>query len=518
MKKNFTHALILSALLFGACGPGPGPAPGSYFKEVDEIQLVGGATAAEISAFDPKTKRLFVINAVKAAIDVIDMRDPLNLVYEREISISAYGHGVNSLSVKNGLLAAAVESSPKTALGKVVIWETTTLNEKDVVTVGSLPDMLSFSHDGRYIVVANEGEPNEDYTVDPNGSVSIITVHGGSFQVVTTDFSSFNSQASALTSKGYRIAGPVGTTLAADTEPEYVTISDDDKTAWVTLQENNGIARVNLLTKKIERIFPLGFKDHSAPGNELDGSDKDGGVNFANYPVRGMYMPDGIASFSAYGTPLLVTVNEGDSRIRPTSDDALPPYGEGDLFNEEARIADVTLDSIKFPNFALLQSSAKLGRLKITNRMGDTDGDGDYDALYTFGARSFSIWNGHTGAQVFDSGSDLEQFLISQRPSGYDDARSDDKGVEPENVAIGQIGPRTLAFVGLERADAIAVVDVTNPQAPKYLQILATGDAPEGVLFINGKDSPNGIPTVVASCEGDGRINVYQLSVTEQYE
>jgi DNA-binding beta-propeller fold protein YncE len=516
MKKKFTHALIISALAFGACNPGdPGPTPLTYFREVENLQLVGGATAAEISAFDPKTDRLFVINAVKAAIDVIDMSDPLNLSYEREISITAYGHGVNSLSVKNGLLAAAVESSPKTDPGKVVVWDTETLSEQAVVSVGSLPDMLTFSHDGKQIVVANEGEPNEDYSIDPKGTISIINVH--SYNVTTLDFTPFISQSATLISKGFRIAGPAGTTLVNDTEPEYVTISEDNKTAWVTLQENNGIAKVNLMSKKIEQIFPLGFKNHALPGNELDASDKDGGVLFANYPVNGLYMPDGISSFTTHGTPFVITVNEGDSRIRPTSDDALPPYEEGDLFNEEARIADVILDAVKFPDAASLQAANKLGRLKITNRMGDTDGDGDYDALYSFGARSFSIWNGHTGVQVFDSGSDLEQYIVDNS-SYYDDARSDDKGVEPENVAVGKIGPRTIAFVGIERADVIVVVDVTSPSNPIYRQLLHTGDAPEGVLFISAKDSPNNIPTVVASCEGDGKVNVFQLTVAEGYE
>src|SRR5690606_5460379 len=153
--------------------------------------------------------------------------------------------------------------------------------------------------------------------------------------------------------------------------------------------------------------------------------------------------------FVSGGNNYLVTVNEGDSRIRPTSDEALPPYEEGDLFNEEARIGGVVLDPVKFPNAAVLQAENKLGRLKITNRMGDTDGDGDYDELYTFGTRSFTIWNGNTGARVFDSGNKLESFLINELPGRYDDARSDDKGVEPENVAVGKIGSRTIAFLGI---------------------------------------------------------------------
>jgi hypothetical protein len=186
-------------------------------------------------------------------------------------------------------------------------------------------------------------------------------------------------------------------TVAADTEPEYVTISDDSKTAWVTLQENNAIARVNLVTKSIEQISPLGFKNHFLPGNELDPSDRDGIIAHGKWPVQGMYLPDGIAVFGKGFQQFLITANEGDSRIRPTSDDALPPNEEGDFFNEEERIKDVDLDPVAFPNAVSLQSDASIGRLKITNTLGDTDGDGDFDNLHTFGARSFSIWNSQSG-------------------------------------------------------------------------------------------------------------------------
>lgn len=518
MQKHFTLALLTCALFISSCHePGEhGPHEKlTQFIEVDRIQLTGGATAAEISAYDPKTKKLFVINAVKSAIDVIDMSDPSNLIYESEISITAYGAGVNSVSVKHGLLAAAIESDPRTDPGKVVVWNTPDLTVKAVVNVGALPDMVTFSNDGQYIVTANEGEPNEDYTVDPNGSVSIIKVNHG-YSVTTIDFSSFEVDATSLRNAGFRTPGPVGTTLAADTEPEYVAISHDSRTAWITLQENNAIAKLNLHAKRIEKIIPLGFKDHSVPGNELDPSDRDNIVALANWPVKGIYMPDAISAFNSGGMTYVITANEGDSRLRPTSDDALPPLEEGDLFNEEERVRDIVLDPMAFPDFATLRANDKLGRLKITNTLGDSDGDGDYDALYSFGTRSFAIWNGHTGTRVYESGSNLERFLLEKMPSLYDDTRSDDKGVEAESVATGKIASRTLAFIGLERADALVIADVTNPANPIFLQVLQTGDAPEGVLFIPASESPNKKSIVITSCEGDGTVNVFQLSNEEQ--
>jgi hypothetical protein len=517
MKKISILTLLTVTSCLSSCDwqEGPQPPDGStFFTQIESLSLTGGATAAEISAFDPKTKKLFVVNAVKSAIDVVNMQDPFNLVYEQEISILSYGSGVNSVSVKNGLLAAAIESNPKTDPGKVVVWNTADLTERAVVSVGALPDMVTFSPDGKFIVSANEGEPNENYTIDPNGSISIIRVPG--FSATTLDFTSFNGQAASLLSKGFRMPGPAGTSLAQDTEPEYAAISADSRTAWVTLQENDAVARVDLLTKRIDKIFMLGYLDHSIASNTLDPSDRNGGVVYGNFPVKGLYLPDAIAAFQCAGSPLFITANEGDSRIRPTSNEALPPLKEGELFNEEARVKDVNLDTLAFPNWADLKTDTKLGRLKITKTLGDTDGDGDYDQLFSFGTRSFTIRNGLTNQIVYESGDGLEEYLRLQMPSLYDDGRSDDKGVEPESVTTGKIGLRTLAFVGLERSDAIVVVDVTNPHAPIYLQVLQTGDAPEGLIFIPANESPIGKPLLVSSCEGDGTIQVFTLSGEEE--
>jgi DNA-binding beta-propeller fold protein YncE len=517
MQKHLMFALFTSAIAVVSCTDddhgNPPNENAAAFREIGTLQLEGGATAAEISAYDPKTKKLFVINAVKSAIDVIDMSDPANLVdLHAPISVQAFGTGVNSIAVKNGLLAAAVEVTPKTNPGKVVIWNTRDMSVRAAVMVGSLPDMVTFSPDGNYILSANEGEPNEDYSIDPDGSVSIIEITKN-FRVTTLDFSAFDTSSPATRAAGtlgYRVTGKPGTTLTADAEPEYIAVSADSKTAWVTLQENNAIAKVNIQAKTIERLFPLGFKNYNLAGNEIDVSDKDGGVNAARWPVYGMYMPDGIAAFSQGARSFVITANEGDSRIRPTSDEALPGHGEGDLYNEEVRVKDIILDPLKFPDAVTLQTDSKLGRLKITNTAGDVNHDGKYDALYSFGTRSFSIWDGSSGALVFDSGNKLEKFLLEKMPALYDDQRSDDKGVEPENVAVGKIAGHSFAFVGLERADAVVVVDVSNPASPNLLQVLQTGDAPEGILFIAAEDSPNGHSLLVTSCEGDGKINVFQ--------
>ncbi len=207
-----------------------------------------------------------------------------------------------------------------------------------------------------------------------------------------------------------------------------------------------------------------------------------------------MYQPDGIAVLTQGNAPFIYTANEGDSR-------------DYSGFSEVKRIKDIVLDPVVFPDFEFLQKKSNLGRLNITTTLGDKDNDGDYDELYSYGARSFSIWNGHSGKQMYDSGDFLDKTAVVE--GSYDDGRSDDKGVEAEGVVIGRIANKNLLFVGMERADAVAVYDITNPVKPKYLQWLKTGDAPEGILFISAEDSPNGKSILVVSSEGDGFITVF---------
>jgi DNA-binding beta-propeller fold protein YncE len=472
---------------------------GKNFESVTFTQSgsvdIGNAGAAEISAFDPSTNKLFVVNNDgDSKIDVVDLSDPANLVFIESIDISAYGSGVNSVDVKNGLLAAAIEASIKTDNGKVVVFETLGYSVIASVEVGALPDMVTFTPDGRYILSANEGEPNDAYTVDPVGTVSIINVTKG-FSVNTLDFSGFESQQTKLKSEGFRIFGK-NASFAQDIEPEYITVSENSKKAWVSLQENNAIAEIDINSQTIVKILPLGFKDYSLQQNSIDPSNEDGGVNFGTWPVYGMYQPDGIAVLANNNVPFVFTANEGDSRAYKG-------------FSEEVRIGNnaVVLDAVVFPNAVFLKQKENLGRLNITNTLGDIDGDGDYDKLYSYGARSFSIWHGLTGKQIYDSGDFLDKTAVLE--GSYDDARSDDKGVEPEAVVTGRVGNKNLLFVGMERADAVAIYDVTNPVKPKYLQWLKCGDAPEGIIFIPAEESPVGKSLLVVSSENDGVVNVF---------
>jgi hypothetical protein len=902
----------------------------------------GGVGAAEISAFDPKTKRLFVVNFSAAAIDVLDLSDPTQPKKLFAIDVKPYGASANSVAVRDGLVAVAVEASPKTDPGKAVFFDA---DGKfiNAVTVGALPDMLTFTPNGQKVLVANEGEPNDDYSVDPLGSVSIIDLKGGAKNLTQANvkqvtFESFDNNGSldaSIRIFGQKKSGEKST-LAEDLEPEYIAVSHDSKKAWVTCQENNAIAVLDIEAGVFTDLFGLGFKDHNliettlktyefqnlpvlgktekgqeillggfsglwfegkdpsgklnfvthtdrgpnaeptgllrpfllpnftpeivrfevnphngkvtikeriplrvskdvkltglpnitlgggaanspyndetpvdlfnqmlpldplgadlegivvdkdgsfwmvdeyrpaiyhfdakgvlikryvpigtaaaagkpagtygeevlpavlaqrrqnrgfealamdggklyafiqsplrnpatlsnatlngmrnirivefdpatnatkqyiyimdnpnlggvgntradkigdavalsngeflvierdddavpddpesliekkiyrfkignatdvsaftgnvgATGktvdqltqaellangirpiaktlyadlntvgynkvqkveglalidkntvavlndndfgvsditidtnagtfernsppepivlgiinvlgnNALDASDRDNAINITNWPVKGMYQPDGIAAFRHKGQTFLITANEGDAR-------------EWGAFNEEARVSSLTLDPTKFPNAATLKQNANLGRLTVTNKMGDWDNDGDFDELFVFGARSVSIWT-EFGQLVWDSGDTLERITAASNPADFNsnnnangtfDTRSDNKGPEPEDVKVAQLWGRTFAFVGLERIGGVVVFDITDPCNPDFVQYINTrnftgapGDlGPEGLLVIEAHDSPTKNPLLVVCNEISGTIRIFEI-------
>jgi hypothetical protein len=465
----------------------------STFKEISSL-TIGGVGAAEISTYDPVTKRLFTVNnSTTNQIDVIDFANPASPQKIAIINLTTYGGAVNSLDVYDGKLAAALEANNKQAPGKVVVFNSTTYAEIKVITVGALPDMITYSPDGKFILTANEAEPSADYTADPAGTVSIIEVNAN-YAVTTVDFSAFLTQQNTLMSNGLRIFS-LTNNFVNDIEPEYITVAEDSKTAWVTLQENNAIAVLDLTTKAFTKILPLGFKDYNAADNKIDVSDLDNAKTLANWQLKGMYQPDAIAVLNNNGVPYLFTANEGDAR-------------EYTAFSEVKRVKTLNLDATVFPNAATLKLDPQMGRLNVTNKLGDTDNDGDMDVLYSFGARSFSVWNGLTGSLVYDSKNELDAKAIAENV--YDDARSDDKGAEPEGITIGKVGNKTIAFIGLERVDAVALYDITIPTNPVFIKMLKCGDAPEGVLFIPASKSPTNESLLVVSSENDGVIKVYK--------
>jgi DNA-binding beta-propeller fold protein YncE len=293
-------------------------------------------SAAEIVAHDPDSQRLFVTNANDSTVDVLDIRDASNPTLLFQIDTTSFGREPTSVDVNDGTLAVAVRNEKGGPAGSVAFFDTEG-NLINDVQVGFGPDMLLFTPDGTKVLVANQGRPTDDYEIDPEGSVSIIDVSAGaaSATVTTASFTRFNGLEDELRDKGVRIFGPVvedgevvGQAPAADDlEPEYIAVSGDSSTAWVTLQENNAIAILDISTAHFLDIKGLGYKNHRAHGNGLDASDRDGGINIERWRVRGMYQPDGIVAYNTGDGIRLITANEGGLR-------------DEDGFNEEERFKE----------------------------------------------------------------------------------------------------------------------------------------------------------------------------------
>ncbi|MCK8123229.1 choice-of-anchor I family protein [Pseudoalteromonas sp. 2CM32C] len=541
------------------------------------INLIGRAVlnaespegAAEIVAYQASKKWIYAINSSgdAAVVNIIpaDTFDTAALVQDNEGIVNTTNLSTaitltlndntpgdaNSIAIdeNNKLLAVAMAAKSVGEAGQIAFYDIsgdTPIFIKNV-TAGFLPDMVTFSHDGAKVVVANEGEPNGDYSIDPQGSISIINVNDGVIadNATNIDFTAYNDKQSELEALGLVFANPTGrtingnlinTTVAMDLEPEYVSISKDNKYAYVSIQENNGLAIVNLEDNSLE-LKGLGFKDWSSL--QIDASDKDGGVNFKSYPgLYGMYQPDTISSFSWKGANFIVSANEGDAReyFFDTTDEADCIVKGGIDFDEddgclayidESRVEDLTLAA----NFDYLNNDDNdIGRLKVTTVKGDNNNDGQYESLYAYGARSFTIWDSN-GLVVFDSGDDIGRITASVHGEAFNnnedenkgDTRSDDKGAEPEALTIGTIGERTFAFIGLERMGGIMIYDITNPYDVQFEDYFynrgliagaeITGDlAPEGMTFIPREQSATGEPLLIIGNEISGSIAVWEVS------
>ncbi|MEM0939129.1 MAG: choice-of-anchor I family protein [Bacteroidota bacterium] len=498
------------------------PLSKGVLKQISSIQLgkvEGGA--AGISAFDPSTDLLFVTNAEINAVEVLDYSDPMNPMRLDTIGVAGE---VKSVAVGAGKVAIAMANNNEQLNGTVNVYETAGFIGSGTpigttYTVGALPNMVTFANDTT-IVVANEGAPNNDYTVDPEGSVSIINLTNVDIvaAVATADFTAFNGQEEVLREEGVRIFGP-GATVAQDLEPEFITVLGGK--AYVTLQENNALAVVDLATDAVEEIVGLGFKDHGLPGNGLDpNSDNDTPILIDNrLPILGMYQPDAIASVEVNNVIYLLTANEGDARDYVG-------------FSEATEIGKIDLDPHSFADVELIETLAN--GLTVSAVDADTTDSGEYKEIYAYGSRSFTIWD-EAGQKVFDSEDDFEQITASLFPENFNASntnntfknRSNSQGPEPEAITVGQVGETLFAFIGLERIGGIMVYDITEPTQPVFVEYINNRDfslevveeghgdlGPEGLVFVPASESPNNVALLIVSNEVSSTVTTYQVGET----
>ncbi|MEC9168660.1 MAG: choice-of-anchor I family protein [Pseudomonadota bacterium] len=529
--------------------------------------FLGNQTAAEIVQYHAETNTIYATNGETNTIAVIDassvstatMADPINTttLTLTTIALPADINGVTlgsltSIAVSGDLMAVAVPADVKTDNGYVLFYnglDSSAPAFLDSVEVGALPDMVTFTPDGGKVLVANEGEPSDDYTIDPEGSVSVINIlaSGEPEETGTTvGFTALNGTEADLMAQGMMFPNPEGrtingtaitSTVAKDLEPEYITATND--VAYVSLQENNGLAIIDLEELTVD-VVGLGTK--SWAGLNIDIQENDA-VSFGQYTgIYGVYQPDTIANFTWKDATFILTANEGDAReyFFDAADEAACTAAGGVDFDEddgclaytdEVKVEDLTAAANS--ELAMLQATGEADDLRVTSAMGDADGNGEYDAAYAYGARSFTIWD-QNGLVVYDSGDDFERITASvhgaQFNNGDDenasDSRSENKGPEPEALTVGQVGDRTYAFIGTERMGGIFVYDVTNPYDVQFAEYVINRDltegltsddvigdlAPESLVFVSAEDSPSGVPLLVVGNEVSGTVTVWQIN------
>lgn len=539
VKKNIVSGAIAVSLLFaGLPLQAFADVPPVFQHQGDNLNVTQiaqydsgqGEGGTEIMAYDVERQLAFVTNGAIGGFDILSFSNLesgnfTKVDSKKRILLSEFGineiDDITSIASHptKDLIAISAVSDPKTDPGYIV-FATKDGEYLTHVQVGSLPDMVTFTPDGTKALVANEGEPNDDYSIDPEGSISIIDLTGD-----VKDF-----QAKTITFEGVPLDENVRAeskgTILQQLEPEYITVSNDSNTAYVALQENNAIATVDLLAEKIVSVKGLGIKDHSAPGNELDAI-KDGEIKLEKQPILAYYMPDAIDTYEVGGKTYILTPNEGDAR-------------DYDAYSEEADLIDILdkldLKAEHYQGYSqealdkLVQDGGieRIGDYKITIENGLNE-EGKYEAIYGYGGRSFSIFDANTMELVYDSGSEFEKIIAEAMPEHFNitndelgmDDRSDNKGPEPETVISGEIDGTTYAFVALERFSGIMVFDLSNPSNPEYVTLISSRDfsvdvggdvSPEGLQFIRAEDSPTGNALLAATHEISGTVAVYEFN------
>lgn len=505
----------------------------------------------EIVAYNQATEWAYAINGQSGKLAAIPLAGltagahvealtgteiDVKALVEAEDSTFQYGDMTSvAISPDSTTLAAALQAQGSNDAGRVALFtceEDGSLTLEALVETGAQPDMVTFAGDS-VVLTADEGEPREGYgenIADPKGSVTVVDVEAQESTVV--DFSAFDSQRDQLAEDG--IVLKKGSAPSVDLEPEYIAVSGGK--AYVTLQENNAIAVLDIESQAFEGVYSAGFEDHSTTAIDLD--KKDDAYDPQTYEsLLGIRMPDGIAAFTVEGTTYLVTANEGDAREWGDED-------QGTFYlSEDER--DFGEEGVTSPTGAITAENSGLEGKVVFFKTEDFDGL-DPEKDYVFGGRSFTVFQATENGleEVFTSGDDFEALTSQYVPEYFNasndnavlDDRSGKKGPEAESVTVGTVDGKTYAFVALERTGGVMAYDVTDPEAITFVNYVNTRDfgttvegseeyedgeldkwvtggdvAPEGLLFLDAASSPNGEPLLLAACEVSGTVAVYQL-------
>ncbi|OPA81537.1 multifunctional 2',3'-cyclic-nucleotide 2'-phosphodiesterase/5'-nucleotidase/3'-nucleotidase [Paenibacillus selenitireducens] len=511
-------------------------APAAKREDKLEVEMIAHYTVgasnkdggvAEIVKYNKDNGKFYLVNGATkpASLDIVTLHTSGELQRDKQIQVEALVNGSDftygdltsvDINTATNRIAAAVQEADPTKAGKIVVldYEGNLLHTYEA---GIQPDMIKFTSDGRYMMTADEGEPRTPDAPDPEGSVTIVDTLTNEVTHLKFNQPELIDDLVHLRGKSDaagQITAPGSKADAVyDLEPEFISLSKDEKTAYVAMQENNAIAVIDIPSKSVIGVHGLGYKDFSKPGNELDLL-KDNSIHLEQVPFYGMYMPDGIATYEVNGQTYLLSANEGDATAWPGR-------------TNESKIKDMKgklnpdSEAAKF----LADKGTKYDKVEVASDMGP-------DGLYMYGARSFSIWNADQMSLVYDSGSDFEEITAERLPDYFNssndkvelDSRSAKKGPEPEYVAVGKVGEKTLAFVGLERIGGVMTYDVTNPMQPQFMNYtntrnfqagISSDSGPEGLEFISAADSPTGRPLLLVANEVSGTVSVLEMKVSK---
>lgn len=449
------------------------------------------------------------------------------------VAVDPVGRGFGAALLIPSIVDTGIDFASTWDPGKLVLFNTASKSVITAFEVGYHPDMVTFTPDGSKILVANEGEFNADNAFQANGSISMVNVveSGLDFTgttVNTYDFSFLNLApgASLMGVRDNTLAMNTAATVAseANVEPEYIAISGME--LYVTLQENNAVGVFNMTTGKWEDVQKLGTINQTIDASDRDTPGNNNPLISIDETVKGMPMPDAVATFKVNGNWYYVTANEGDFRLDDFERIRVKDMGETDGVTGN-------LD----PTYAgtLNQTDEGVGRLRVSNIDGDLTGDGDIDEIRMPGTRSFSIWDAN-GVLVYDSNQidhgggamGMEAWIAANDPANFNidgaslDERSDDKGPEPEGITVGVVDGDLYAFVGLERTNHVFMYKLVEDYATatafstaevSFIDAINTPGqvSPEGLSFIEAAKSPTGYALLLVGNEVSGTWAVYAV-------
>lgn len=488
---------------------------------------------AEIVKYNSDNQKFYLVNGKEKKVDIVSLSGLKSsgnaaLQLDKRIDVSQMIQGftfgdITSVDINTSLkrIAIAVQEADYSKAGAVILLDYDG-NFQDSYATGVQPDMVTFTPDGKYLLTADEGEPRQGYAgpaVDPKGSVTIVDLTTHTAKVV--DFTSFDDTNARAGLLANNVILKKTTAPSVDLEPEYAAVSADSKKAYITLQEANAIATLDIEKGIFTAIKGLGFKDHSLAGNEID-MRRDGKIDIKTEAnVLGMFNPDGITSYTVGGKTYLLTANEGDSR------DWNGYLNEKDISLGKGQDGDAT-------------KTMKVTAFDTSGYEVGTNGSGfDSGKTYLFGARSFSVWDADTLSLVYDSGADFEKVTAKLLPQYFNwsnddlvfEKRSAKKGPEPEDVKVGIVDGKPYAFIGLERVGGNMMYDLSDVAKPVFSDYLNTRDfansvdnsgskpayviagdvSPEGQAFIPANLSPTRYPLLLVANEVSGTVSVVEI-------